>query len=40
MQQLLKDDTHVYKLFMENDAFKRFVADMVFQLTSPSATAP
>jgi type I restriction enzyme R subunit len=40
MQQLLKDDTHVYKLFMENDAFKRFVADMVFQLTGPSATAP
>ena len=34
MQQLLKDDTHVYKQFVENDSFKRFVGDMVYMLTS------
>ena len=34
MQILLKDDTQVYKQFVENESFKRFVADMVFALTS------
>ena len=34
MQILLKDDTQVYKQFVENESFKRFVGDMVFQLTS------
>jgi len=34
MQHLLKDDTQVYKQFVENDSFKRFVADMVFAITS------
>jgi type I restriction enzyme R subunit len=34
MQLLLKDDTQVYKLFVENDSFKRFVADMVYAITS------
>jgi type I restriction enzyme R subunit len=34
MQLLLKDDTQVYKLFVENDSFKRFVGDMVYALTS------
>jgi type I restriction enzyme R subunit len=33
MQALLKDDTKVYKLFVENDSFKRFVSNMVFELT-------
>ncbi len=33
MQQLLKDDTQVYKQFVENDLFKRFVSDMVFAMT-------
>jgi type I restriction enzyme R subunit len=33
MQALLKDDTKVYKLFVENDSFKRFISDMVFELT-------
>jgi type I site-specific restriction-modification system R (restriction) subunit len=33
MQVLLKDDTHVYKQYVENEAFKRFVSDMVFALT-------
>jgi len=34
MQLLLKDDTQVYKQFVENDSFKRFVGDMVYALTS------
>ena len=34
MQILLKDDTQVYKQFVENESFRRFVADMVYQLTS------
>ncbi len=34
MQLLLRDDTQVYKLFVENDSFKRFVGDMVYALTS------
>jgi type I restriction enzyme R subunit len=34
MQHLLKDDTQVYKYFVENDAFKRFVGDMVYALTN------
>jgi type I restriction enzyme R subunit len=34
MQLLLKDDTKVYKEFMENDSFKRFVGDMVYAITS------
>ena len=34
MQTLLKDDTQVYKLFVENDSFKRFVGDMVYAMTS------
>ena len=35
MQHLLKDDTQVYKQFVENESFKRFVGDMVYALTSP-----
>ncbi len=34
MQILLKDDTQIYKQFVENDSFKRFVGDMVYALTS------
>jgi len=34
MQLLLKDDTQVYKQFVENESFKRFVGDMVYALTS------
>ena len=33
MQHLLKDDTLVYKQFVENESFKRFVSDMVFAMT-------
>jgi type I restriction enzyme R subunit len=34
MQLLLKDDTQVYKQFVENESFKRFISDMVYALTS------
>ena len=33
MQFLLKDDTQVYKQFVENESFRRFVGDMVYELT-------
>ena len=36
MQILLRDDTQVYKQFVENESFKRFVGDMVYALTSQS----
>jgi type I restriction enzyme R subunit len=35
MQHLLKDDTQVYKQFVENASFKRFVGDMVYAITNP-----
>ena len=35
MQFLLKDDTQVYKQFVENESFRRFVGDMVYAITSP-----
>ena len=34
MQILLKDDTQVYKQFVENESFRRFVTDMVFTMTN------
>ena len=34
MQLLLKDDTQVYKQFVENELFRREVGDMVYALTS------
>jgi type I restriction enzyme R subunit len=34
MQHLLKDDTEVYKQFVENESFKRFVGDMVYAITN------
>lgn len=34
MQLLLKDDTQVYKQFVENESFRRFIADVVYELTS------
>jgi len=34
MQHLLKEDTQVYKQFVENESFKRFVGDMVYALTN------
>lgn len=46
MLTLLKDDTQVYKQFVENESFHRFVTDMVYSLTqgheepSPSERTP
>jgi type I restriction enzyme R subunit len=37
MQYLLTDDTQVYKQFVENESFRRFIGDMVYQLTSGDA---
>jgi len=34
MQHLLKDDTQVYKQFVENESFRRFVGDMVYAITT------
>jgi type I restriction enzyme R subunit len=34
MQILLKDDTMIYKQFVENSSFKRFVGDMVYAMTT------
>ena len=34
MQTLLKDDTQVYKQFVENESFRRFIGDMVYELTT------
>ncbi len=34
MIELLKDDTEVYKQFVENPSFTRFVKDMIFSITS------
>ena len=39
MQHLLKDDTQVYKQFVENESFKRFVGDMVYALTNQGLSA-
>ncbi len=33
MQLLLKDDTQVYKQFVENESFRRFVGDLVYAIT-------
>ena len=35
MGPLLKDDTEFYKLFVQNESFRRFVTDMVQGLTGP-----
>lgn len=34
MLKFLKDDTEIYKQFVQNESFKRFVTDMVFDMTS------
>ena len=39
MQHLLKDDTQVYKQFVENESFKRFVGNMVYAMTSSGSSA-
>ena len=39
MQHLLRDDTQVYKQFVENESFKRFVGDLVYALTNQDLPA-
>jgi len=34
MLDLLQDDTEVYKQFVQNESFKRFVSDMVYQMAA------
>ena len=34
MLTLLKDDTQVYKQFVENESFRRFIGEMVYALTN------
>lgn len=34
MQILLKEDTQLYKLFVENDSFRKSVNNMVYAMTS------
>lgn len=34
MLELLKDDTEVYKQFVQNESFKRFITDMVYQISA------
>jgi type I restriction enzyme, R subunit len=34
MLSLLKDDTQVYKQFVENESFRRYVTDLVFEITN------
>jgi type I restriction enzyme, R subunit len=36
MLTLLKDDTEVYKQFVQNESFRRFVTDMVYEMTGAS----
>jgi transposase InsO family protein len=40
MLGLLKDDTEVYKQFVQNPLFKRFVTDFVFTMTSETKRPP
>ena len=35
MQNLLKDDTQIYKQFVENESFRGAVRDMVYAITNP-----
>jgi len=35
MTALLKDDTELFKQFSDNDSFRRWLTDMVFELTYP-----
>ncbi len=40
MLEVLKDDTEVYRQFVQNPSFKRFVTDMVFGLTKENGSTP
>jgi len=34
MQMLLREDTEVYKQFVENESFRRYIGDMVYEMTN------
>ena len=36
---MMKDDNQLFKQFMDNDGFKRWMTDTVFALTSEQADA-
>ena len=38
MTAVLKDDTELFKQFMDNESFKRWLTDTVFSLTYESDT--
>jgi type I restriction enzyme, R subunit len=39
MLDLLKDDTEVYKQFAQNESFRWFITDMVYQIASEGTGA-
>ncbi len=39
MNDLLKDDTELFRQFMDNEGFRRWVTDTVFALTYEEAGA-
>jgi type I restriction enzyme R subunit len=40
MTAVIKDDTELFKQFVDNESFRRWLTDMVFGLTYESPTAP
>ena len=38
MTSMMKDDNQLFKQFMDNDGFKRWMTDTVFDLTSDHVT--
>ena len=40
MTSVMKDDAELFKQFMDNDGFKRWMTDTVFTLASDQAGAP
>ena len=40
MTNVLKDDTELFKQFMDNEGFKRWMTDKVFELACEQASAP
>ena len=40
MTSLMKDDTQLFKQFMDNEGFKRWMTDRVFELACEQASAP
>ena len=40
MTAVLKDDTELFKQFMDNESFKRWLTDTVFAITFESGARP